>query len=461
MRQMINNKDSKNIEKLENPILEGVIWKQLLVFFFPILFGSLFQQLYNTADMIIVGRFVGKEALSAVGGGPSAIIQLLIGLFTGLSSGATVIISQYYGANKPEKVRYAVHTAIAFSLICGVVMMIGGYIFTPHMLAGMNTPAEVSELATVYMRIYFCGMIGNLLYNMGSGILRAVGDSKRPLYFLIVGCVVNIVLDILLIAVCNLGVVGAGIATILSQLISAILVIWVLIKKQDMHQLIVKKIKIDKRMFSRIIQIGFPAGMQSIMYSGSNILIQTSINGLGTDYSAAWASHSKVDALFWMTMGAFGISITTFIGQNYGAGKIERMKKGILHCWFISILVCIIMSSISFFFGKYCLQLFTTDANVLAIGTQLIRYFAPVYILYVTIEILSGAMRGVGDCWKPMMICCFGVCGIRVLWILLAVPLKPDVFTIAFSYPLTWTVTTIGMLVYFLKSSRFKKEIFS
>ncbi|MDE5748729.1 MAG: polysaccharide biosynthesis C-terminal domain-containing protein, partial [Acetatifactor sp.] len=236
-----------NIQK-ENAITEGVIWKQILLFFFPILFGTFFQQLYNAADALIVGRFVGKEALSAVGGGTGTVINLLVGFFVGLASGATVIISQYYGAKRGEMVSYAVHTALAFSLIGGLVMMAGGLLAAPWILQVMDTPADVLELATLYIRIYFLGMTGNLVYNVGSGILRAVGDSRRPLYFLIVSCLTNIVLDILLVVALQMGVAGAALATILSQLLSAVQVIWVLMRTGDMHRLELRKIGFDRRM---------------------------------------------------------------------------------------------------------------------------------------------------------------------------------------------------------------------
>ena len=321
---------TENVIGKENKIVTGVIWQQLLLFFFPILFGTFFQQLYNAADAVIVGRFVGKEALSAVGGGTGTLIQLLVGFFVGLSSGATVIISQYYGARRSEMVGYAVHTSIAFSLVAGVGMMIVGITAAPWALRAMSTPEDILGPSTTYIRIYFLGVIGNLIYNMGAGILRAVGDSKRPLYFLIVSCLTNIVLDIAFVIGLHMGVAGAALATILSQALSAVLVLWVLMRTKDMHRLELRKIRFDGRMFHRIIRIGLPAGLQSVMYTSSNILIQSSVNALGTDTVAAWTAYSKIDSLFWMIVNAFGISITTFVGQNYGAGKMRGplLSKG-------------------------------------------------------------------------------------------------------------------------------------
>ena len=405
---------------------------------------------------MIVGRFVGKEALSAVGGGTGTIIQLLVGFFVGVSSGATVIISQYYGAKREEMVGYAVHTAIALSLAAGFIMMVGGIIAAPAVLRAMDTPAEVLEPSVLYIRIYSAGVIGNLIYNMGAGILRAVGDSKRPLYFLIASCLTNIVLDVVFVVFLRMGVAGAALATILSQALSAVLVIMVLVRTKDMHHLDIRKIVFDKRMFGRIIRIGLPAGLSSVMYSSSNVLIQSSINALGTDTVAAWTAYSKIDCIFWMIISAFGISATTFVGQNYGAGKMDRVRKGIRTCMYLSGVTTILISLLLYFFGIHFYSLFTTDGTVVEIGIKMLRFLVPTYITYITIEVFSGSLRGVGDCWMPTVISCLGICVIRVLWILFAVPLKNDMYTIMFSYPLTWTVTSTLYILYYLFFSQLK-----
>ncbi len=439
-----------------NAITEGVIWKQLLLFFFPILFGTFFQQLYNAIDAIIVGRYVGKEALSAVGGSTNTVIQLIVGFFVGLSSGATVIISQYYGAKKQEMVEYAVHTAIAFSVIAGLVMSAAGIITAPAVLQAMNTPEDVLGPSVTFLRIYYLGMVGNLVYNISAGILRAVGDSKRPLYFLIVSCMTNIILDMLFVVGFGMGVAGAALATIISQALSAVLVIMLLVKTTDMHRLYIRNIRLDRRMLARIIRIGFPAGMQSIMYSSSNVIIQAGINSLGTDTVAAWTAYSKIDSIFWMIVSAFGISVTTFVGQNYGAGKRERLRKGVRICMAMTFASTLFISFVLYFWGIYCYRLFTTDAAVIRIGIHMLRYLVPVYFTYVTIEILSGALRGVGDSWIPMLICLIGICALRVAWLMLAVPLRKNIYTIMFSYPLTWVVTTILFIIYYLFFSKIR-----
>ena len=442
---------------VQNQITEGVIWKQLLLFFFPILFGTFFQQLYNTVDAIIVGRFVGKEGLAAVGGSAAMIINLLVGFFIGLSSGATVIISQFYGARQQAKVSQAVHTAVAFSIAGGLVIMAVGLITAPAALRAMGTPEETMADSILYLRIYFLGLIGNLLYNMGAGILRAIGDSKRPLYFLIVGCMTNIVLDVVLVLFFHMGVAGAAWATILSQLAAAVLVIATLLKTDDMYRLNWREVRIHPDMLLRIIQIGLPAGLQSVMYSASNIIIQSSVNALGTNVVAAWTAYGKIDVIYWTIINAFGISITTFVGQNFGAGKLDRVYKGIRVCLGISAGATIFLSLLLYQFGQYIYLLFTTDAEVIAKGVEILHFLVPTLITYVCIEILSGALRGIGDCWIPMSMTALGVCLLRVVWIVVAVPLYPDIKTICFSYPLTWTVTSILFLVYFKWFSKIRK----
>lgn len=441
----------------ENRITEGIIWQQLLLFFFPILFGTFFQQLYNAADAMIVGRFVGKEALSAVGGSTGMLTQMVVGFFVGLSSGASVIISQYYGARRPEMVGYAVHTSIAFSLAAGIVIMAVGIFLAPAMLKAMDTPADVLGPSVLYLRIYFAGIIGNLLYNMGASILRAVGDSRRPLYILIVSCLTNIALDVVLVVFLQMGVKGAAVATILSQALSAVLVIACLMETKDMYRLEWRQVRLDQRMLKRIVQIGFPAGLQSVMYSSSNVIIQSSINSLGTDTVAAWTAYSKIDSVFWMLVSAFGISVTTFVGQNHGAGKPERVREGVKSCLIMTVLSSVIMSVVIYNWGIYGYELFTTDKAVVEIGVAMMRYLTPFYVTYVSIEILSGALRGVGDCWLPMLLSCFGVCALRILWIIFAVPVKKDIYTIMFSYPLTWVITTVLFVVYYLWFSKLRR----
>ena len=433
----------------KNRITEGSIFGQLLLFFFPILFGTFFQQLYNTADAMVVGRFVGKQALAAVGGSTSTLINLLVGFFVGLSSGATVVISQFYGARKADKVHWAVHTSIAFSVIGGIIFMIVGLVGSPWALETMKTPEDVMGHAVVYIRIYFLGIIVNLVYNMGAGILRAVGDSRRPLYFLIASCFTNIILDVLLVAVLGMGVAGAALATITSQLLSAVLVVLALMKTDDMYKLEWKKVRIDQRMLQRIVRIGIPAGMQSVMYNISNVIIQAGVNTLGTDNVTAWATYGKVDGLYWMMINALGISATTFVGQNFGAGRLDRVRKGAGACMVIGVVLTASVGVVLYNGGHLLVELFTTDQQVQAISMDLLHFMVPTFITYIAIEILSGTLRGVGDAWMPLIITGIGVCAVRVLWIMFVLPHYHTIIGAAFCYPLTWSLTTVAFVIYY------------
>lgn len=441
-----------------NQITEGVIWKQLLFFFFPILFGTFFQQLYNTTDAVIVGNFVGKEALAAVGGPAATLINLLVGFFLGLSSGATVIISQFYGASHKEDVKKAVHTAMALSIVGGAVIMLPGLAFSGIALRAMNTPEEIMAMSVRYMRIYFLGVIPSLIYNMGSGILRAVGDSKRPLYFLILSCITNIFLDILFVVVLKMGVSGVAIATILSQLFSALLVTAALMKSEDIYRLNVREIRFHPHILRNIVRIGLPAGLQSSMYSISNLIVQSSVNSFGTDTVAAWTAYGKVDGIFWMIIGAYGISITTFAGQNFGAGKYDRIHKSARICLAMAAFTSILMSVIVIAGGNLFFRLFTKDANVVAIGMGMVKVISPCYITYICVEILGGTARGFGDAVVPTVMTALGACILRVAWVLIAVPLRPEMSTVAFSYPLTWSVTSVMFVVYYLRGNWLKRS---
>ena len=433
----------------KNGITEGVIWKQLLIFFFPILVGSFFQQLYNTVDSVIVGQFVGKEALSSVGGSAGQIISLVVGFFTGVSTGATVIISQYFGAGKKEEIEESLHTAYAFALVGGLVLGIAGIVFAPQMLRWMNTPEELIAESVLYVRVYFSGLIFIFIYNMGAAILRAVGDSKRPLYYLIVCCILNIVLDIVLVIVFHMGVAGVSIATIFSQGVSAVLITRALMHSDDLYQLEFRKIRFHKSALISLIWVGCPTGIQSVLYSVTNMLIQTFLNNLGTDTVAAWSAFGKIDSLYWMVNNAFGIAVTTFVGQNFGAGKYDRMKKSVRIGLCMGLCTALTLTLIFYNFGTPLFRLFTSDENVVSIGMQMLHHVAPAYCLFVFIELLSGALRGTGDVVIPMLITCFGVCLLRIAWLFFIVPLAPGLNTIVLSYPVTWAITAVMFIVYY------------
>lgn len=424
-----------------NQITQGVIWKQLLIFFVPIVIGTLFQQLYNTVDAVIVGRFVGKEALASVGGSAAMISNLVLGFFTGLSVGATVIISQFHGAGDSKNLHKSMHTAYAFSLAASVVLSVVGWFATPWLLTAMKTPAEALADSIVYLRIYFLGIVAVLIYNMGSAIMRAVGDSRRPLYYLIVCCILNIVLDLVMVLVFDMGIAGAAIATVISQAVSALLVTRALMVSYTGLKLDLKSIRIDPAKLKAEFQIGLPSGVQSCMYGVSNIVIQTAINGFGTDTAAAWAAYGKLDAVFWAVCGALGVAITTFTGQNYGAGQYQRVFKSVRVCLLMSLVICGSIMALLMAFCRPLFMIFNEDPNVIEIGTYMLLTMMPSYILYVFIEILSGALRGVSDVFVPTLITLGGVVLVRVPWILFVLPRYPEVLTVILSYPLSWTVT--------------------
>lgn len=439
---------------------EGVIWKLLVRFFLPILFGSLFQQLYNTADAVIVGNFVGKEALAAVGGTTGTFINLLVGFFTGLASGATVIIAQYYGAKEQDSLRRALHTGIALGFAGGAVFMAIGLIFAPAVLSAMGTPPEILDYAVTYMRIYFVGIIPGLLYNVGAGILRALGDSRRPLIVLILCCLCNIVLDILFVVVFRMGVAGAGWATTLSQVLSCICVLYFLTHMPEAQcRLHLSQIRFDRMTLYKIVQIGLPAGLQSTMYNISNVILQTKVNEFGTDTIAAWTVYSKIDAIFWMTISAFGVAITTFVGQNFGARKFDRIKRGVKVCFGMSVVASTVISVFAVTCGEWIFRMFNDDPGVLAVGQVILKTVPPLFITYNAIEIFSGAVRGCGDAVRPMLMTLCGVCVLRMVWIFAVVPLSPNIRTLILSYPITWSVTSLAFFVYYLHGGWLRRRM--
>lgn len=449
---------AEKVKSRENSITEGVIWKQLLIFFFPILIGTFFQQLYNTVDTIIVGQYVGKGALAAVGT-TGTLINLLVGFFVGLASGATVIISQFFGGGDGANVSKAVHTSIALALAGGVILMVVGLLTARPSLELLGVPEEVMDAALTYINVYYAGMIACLIYNVGTGILRAIGDSRMPLYVLIVCCIVNIVLDLLFVVAFHWDVFGVALATVLSQVVSAILIMVRLLLTRESYRVEIKKIRFHWGIFKNVIRIGLPSGVQSMMYSASNLVIQAAINSFGTDAIASWAAIGKIDGFIWMVMGAFGISITTFAGQNFGAGKYDRMRRGTRVCLAMALGSTIALSAVILFFGGPLLSFFTGDAAVIAIGQDFFRVLAPSYFTFVFIEILSGTIRGAGEALQPMIITIFGVCGLRILWVAAVVPFHHTMQMVAMNYPVTWVVTAVVFIVYYLRMNWLKRSI--
>lgn len=440
-------------------LTEGVIWKEMLAFFFPILFGTFFQQLYNTVDAIVVGNFVGKEALAAVGGSTGTFINLLVGFFVGLSSGATVIVSQLFGAQDAQGTQKAVHTAAALAITSGAFLTVAGILVSPFALRAMNTPEDIMPYALTYLRIYFVGMIPNLFYNVGTGILRAVGDSRRPLYFLIASTMINLVLDLLFVLEFHLGVMGVALATILAQTISAVMILVVLVRTSAPYRLFIRRIGFTREKLWDIIRIGIPAGLQSVMYGISNIIIQASVNSFGTDTIAAWTAYGKIDGMFWMIMDAFGVSVSTFVGQNFGAQKYDRMRKSVRVCMGMTFGTTLGITGVLLLFGRYIYRLFTSDAVVIQHGMEILYTLVPFYFTYIGIAVLCSAVRGTGDALLPMIITCVGVCVLRVVWIMVMKPLFPTVQTVLLSYPITWSITSLLFLGYYLQGGWLRRQI--
>lgn len=434
---------------MKKEITSGVIWQQILLFFFPILFGTFFQQLYNTVDAVLVGQFVGKEALSAVSGAPAMIVSLIIGFFTGLASGATVSISQFYGSGDLKAVSTTTHTAISFSIIGAIVFTVAGYFGSAWMLRACRVPDDIFEESLIYMQIFFLGLLGTFLYNMGAGILRAIGDSKRPFYFLIVGCVLNIILDIIFLIPLKMGVAGAAWATVLSQAVSALLIIICLIKDDGPCKLNFSQLRMDMHYLLKMLRIGIPAGIQSVTYALSNLIIQTSINDFGTDVIAAWGTYGKMDGIFWMTINSFAIALTTFAGQNYGAGNYARVRRGIKDTMLMATISTIAICSVLFIYAEFLFSLFTKDTAVIEIGARMVHFLMPTYIIYIYIEILSGGLRGMGDTFIPMLISCGGVCGIRIFWTLFVCPRYPTIEMLELNFPVSWIITLLLFVIYY------------
>ena len=444
---------------VENGITEGVIWKQLLFFFFPILLGTFFQQLYNTADAIIVGKFVGKEALAAVGGTTGTLINLFVNLFVGVSSGTTVTIAQHFGGHNYDDVRRTVHTSILMAVVGGLCMTVLGLLVSRPLLTAMGTPADIMDHALTYLRVYFFGIVAAFLYNIGSGILRAVGDTQRPLYFLMAACLTNIFLDLILVVVFRLGVLGVALATLSSQILAAGLVIFTLMHSNQVYRLFPEELKFTPHVLRSVLKVGIPAGLQSNMYTISNMIIQSAINTFGTNTIAAWTAFGKIDGFFWMILSAYGISVTTFVGQNFGAQKYDRIRQSVRICLGLTLGTAVFCSFFLYFFCEPIFKIFTDDLLVMTEGMQMLRFLVPFYATYICIEVLSGAIRGVGDSLVPMIMTGCGVCLLRIVWVFAALPLRHEMTTVMFSYPLTWSITSLLFVIYYLRGEWLRRRI--
>ena len=439
-------------------ITEGVIWKQLLIFFFPILLGTFFQQMYNTVDTIIVGRFVGTSALAAVGA-TSSLVNLINGFFIGLSTGASVVVSQFYGAGDRAGVSRSMQTNAVLAIILGLTAVSVGVLGGPELLVLIQTPESCLDDATVYTRIYFLGALATVVYNMGSGILRAMGDSRRPLYFLIATCFTNIVLDLLFVVVLKMGIEGAAYATVLSQFISAALVVISLCRLPADIRLELRKPRIDPALLGRILMIGLPAGLQFVTFDLSNLLIQSGINSFGETTVAAWAAFFKADGLTWMVSGAFGVSITTFVGQNFGAQKYARIRQSVWTCLGMSVATQLLISTFTLLFRHFILGIYTPDEAVIQVGAYAMLWIVPFNALFMFVEVFAGTMRGAGCSALPTAITGTCVCLFRVLWMLLIVSRWHTIEMLCIVYPLSWILASVVFVVTYLRGNWLRRRI--
>lgn len=448
-----------NAQEAVNPITEGVIWKQLLLYFAPLLAASFMQLLYNTADTIIVGRFVGKIALTAVGGSAGQIYAMVTEFMIGLSGGAGVILSQAYGARNRKLLDDGLHNAIALALLLGAFFMTVGLIVSGPALKLAGAPEETLQDSALYLRIVFAGLVPNVLYNMGAGVLRAVGDSRRPLHFLLISSGLNIVLDLLFVAVLQMGIGGAAAATILSQSLSAFLVLRTLIKGTGlelMPRLDLRRLRLQKEIVMKMLRLGVPLGFETLMYTFSCVVLTSAVNTFGTDTVAAYAGFVRIENFYWMLEAAFAVSITTFVGQNLGAGRMDRVHKvarqgAALMYLFMGTAIVVMYTGCPLWLG-----LFTTDRGVIAIGVDMMRYLLPYYILYVPNGVFFSTLRGMGDSLRPTLITFFGVCVLRIVWVAFVFPAFPTIKALLFCFPVSWSVTAVTYMIYY---SRFMKNV--
>lgn len=429
----------------------GSIWKRMVSFAVPVFLGNLCQQLYNTVDSVIVGKFVGKQALAAVASSGN-LIFMMTGFFMGLFIGAGIVIAQYFGARNYEKVRSAVHTDIAFALCCGVLLTLLGVFFTPTILTWMRTPADVLSTSILYFRLYFLGSLATILYNAGMGILQAVGDSRSPLYYLVISSVVNVVLDLLFVGAMDMGVAGAAVATVISQVVSAVLCIIKLTRSDGPYRLEIKRIGFDLPLLKKITSQGVPSGVQNSIIAIANVVVQSNINTFGSDAMAGCGSYSKVEGFVFLPITAFAMALTTFIGQNLGAGQFDRAKQGARIGILCSMVMAELIGVALFFLAPYAMRLFNDDPAVVAIGVRQSHIESLFFCFLAFAHGVSAVLRGAGRAQVPMytMLGCW--CILRVSYITLALKVWPDIATIFWAYPITWSVSCVVFLIYYLKA---------
>ena len=447
-------------KKYEIDMCNGPILKKMLLFAIPLMFSSILQLLFNAADIVVVGRFAGDDSLAAVGS-TSSLINLLTNLFIGLSVGANVLVARYFGAKKEDELKETVHTAMTLSLIGGIALTVIGIVGAPIILAWMQSPPEVLDLAVVYLRVYFVGMTATMVYNFGSSILRAVGDTKRPLYFLSIAGVVNVTLNLIFVIVFHWGVFGVGLATVISQVISAGLVLRCLMREQGGIRLDLKCLGINKGKLLQIMQIGIPAGFQGMLFSLSNVVIQSSVNSFGNIVVAGNSAASNIEGFVYVAMNAFYQAAISFTGQNVGAGKYSRVNKIMLAAEGCVIFFGLVLGNLAVLFGEPLVGIYSDSAAVVTAGVLRLSIICAPYCLCGMMDVMVGVLRGLGYSIAPMIVSLLGACAFRLVWI--ATIFQVDQFhtieTVYFSYPISWTLTFAAHLVTFvIVRKRLKKR---
>lgn len=438
--------------KKSTVMTEGSIWKKILFFSIPLILGNLFQQLYNTVDSIIVGNYIGSEALAAVGSSGS-LINLLIGFCIGASAGAGVVIAQFYGAQDREGVRKAVHTTIAIAIAAGAVLTVVGIVATPILLKAMGTPQEVFDQASIYLKVYFGGILFSVVYNMSAGILNAVGNSKRSLVYLMIAATSNIFLDLLFVVVLKMGIVGAAIATDISQLLSCIFIILFLVRSEDVYRVKLKDIRCYDNLLGKILKNGLPTGVQNIVISLSNVIVQSSVNSFGAVAMAGFAAYIKVDGFNILPVLSFSMAATTFVGQNVGAGRLDRVKKGMYVSVAMGIIYTVCTGILLLAFAPQVIGVFTQNGKVVEYGVYIMKFFCPFYWMLGILHILAGTIRGTGKTMQAMVVFLFSLCIFRVLWIWGAMSVSHKIGGVMLGYPLSWLVGLVMILIYVWKGN--------
>ncbi|MBR0147836.1 MAG: MATE family efflux transporter [Lachnospiraceae bacterium] len=449
-------KEEKKID-----MTQGALLPQILVFAFPLILSGMLQLLFNAADIIVVGKFAGSNALGAVGAN-SSLINFFVNIFIGLSIGANVTAAKYLGAKKPVEVSDTVHTSVVLAFITGVAIMVAGILLARPILTFMETPDEILDLAVLYLRIYFCGMPVMVLYNFGASLLRAVGDTKRPLVYLLIAGVINVILNLIFVIQFHMSVAGVALATIISQCASTVMVIRCLVLERGSMRLFMlkEKLKVSPERLKEIIAVGLPAGVQGVLFSISNILIQSSVNSFGAIAVAGNTAASNIEGFIYVAMNASYQACVSFTGQNFGARKFDRILKVLLLCVLTGALTGIIMGMPAYFIlGTKLLSLYSSDAQVIAYGMKRLSIIAPTYALCVIMEVPVGTMRGMGRGVLPVIVSLIGACGFRILWIMTVFKMYPTLETLYISYPVSWILTALAQFILAFFTYRRLKDI--